>query len=838
MAQTASPGAGAPGAGAPGSTVLPPAAGAGTSAKRDPGSATASGIGEIIVTAQRREQRLQSVPIAISAVTQESLATNRIVNVVDLSGLAPGLVARPNAGALGNPAISLRGVFATGGVPGADRQVSTYLDGVYLGIARGSIFDLPDIERIEVLRGPQGTLFGRNSTAGAISVVTRNPTGDFRVRQEFTVGNYAQLRTRTTVDLPTFGPFSAYITYVHDEREGDVRNLGAGSAFDRSGPFTGLGVQRSPKRLGDRNFENVFAALRFVPTDGFSMTYKFDRSAGAFTPDARAPTVVNPNSLVGSLLTQIIAAQPAGGGAFGPVVLNPSSTRPDATNNAWTVAGFQRAFGHSVTSELKLSDAISLKNISAYRKSIIFGPQVISGLSGLQFTAGSVQPYARFAAISSVAGFSGFPAATQQAIVNSIATALTPAVGQYFAGYDGNNYGNGQQYSSETQLNYESKLLTLTVGGLWFHSKELSSGLPGFRPNFAFAPVAAMIPLGSVLESRIKSTSIAAYAQGEVHVTPQIDIVAGARITRDKKIGSLTTGGTFVPDVTGTRTSGSIVGTRVLPFLYKKTKPNFSIGANYKPSNDLLLYGKYSTAFMSGGSIGGVDFAPETVSSIEAGAKADLLDRHLRVNLAVYHATYRHSQSAQSGSNAGHPELSTLIVDNGTLKVDGVEAEVTVAPVRGLTMGGSLGYTDARLIDPNPIVVAGSFGEYKNTGVSKWTSTLNAQYQTAPLFDKTYASFRIDANFRGKYRSIPNPNIENIIPVFAPYEFVRSAWVLNSRLSLREIKVGPARGEVALWSRNLTNNKAPAFPTGFADILIGTSFQAARTYGIDFIVNF
>ncbi|MDG2003771.1 MAG: TonB-dependent receptor plug domain-containing protein, partial [Novosphingobium sp.] len=168
----------------------------------------------IIVTAQKREQNVQDVPIAVTALGEDALVANRVTDITNLTGLAPGLMSRANAGALGSPNIVMRGVSASASQPSQDRQISIYLDGVYLGGQRGVIFDLPDVERIEVLRGPQGTLFGRNATAGAISVVTRDPKGEAGFTQSVTVGNYAQLRTRTTLDTPQFGPFSAFVTYV------------------------------------------------------------------------------------------------------------------------------------------------------------------------------------------------------------------------------------------------------------------------------------------------------------------------------------------------------------------------------------------------------------------------------------------------------------------------------------------------------------------------------------------------------------------------------------------------------------------------------------------------
>jgi iron complex outermembrane receptor protein len=210
----------------------------------------ASGIQEIIVTAQKREQSIQDVPLAVTALGQDTLQANKIQDASDLTGLAPGLVARQTAGGLAALSFAMRGVNANPSAPLQDKQISQYIDGVYIGGSRGTISELMEVERVEVLRGPQGTLFGRNSTAGAINIVTRNPTGELGFTQAVTVGNQEHLRTRTTIDTPAFGAFSAYATYIHDENRGDVRNLGAGVVWDRTNPFTNVGRQTSPKWVG------------------------------------------------------------------------------------------------------------------------------------------------------------------------------------------------------------------------------------------------------------------------------------------------------------------------------------------------------------------------------------------------------------------------------------------------------------------------------------------------------------------------------------------------------------------------------------------------------------
>ena len=641
-----------------------------------------------------------------------------------------------------------------------------------------------------------------------------------------TVGNSAQLRPRKTVDLPQMGICSGYVTYVHDERRGDVRNLGAGTTFDRTASVTGVGVTKSPKWLGSKTAENVFAVIKLAPSNDFSMTYKFDLSRNDNTPEARVPNALNPTdpTLVGGLLTAILATQTPGGGAFGPVVLYPDNKRPSAVNNAWTMPGYVNTSGHNLTINWQASDNLSFKNVAAYREAEALGISSIMGLSGLEYTAAArafytaPQAFLGGASFGQIFGNSGLP------------------TGSYFAGYEGQSYGKYWQVSNELQANYQSELLTLTVGGIYFHSNELSSGVPNMPANLLFSPVPTVLPLGGNIQKTVqRTTSVAAYAQIEVHVTPRLDISAGARLTNDDKFNSFTNGGTYSTAL------GAITGSSVVERTFKKTKPTFSVGLNYKVTDDALVYGKFSTAYLSGGSAGALSFQPETVSSWEAGLKSDWLDHRLRVNLALWLANYKHAQSAQSGQNvvvggASLAPFGVVVIDNGSVKAKGLELEVTAAPVDGLTFGGSFSYTDVDWKSPSPFLTQGR--PVAPSGIPEYTAGLNGQYVTQPLIGETTLLLRVDGIYQGKYRSSPFTDLAVRTPALAPYEFVPGRWIVNARAALRDISLGPINAEIGIWARNLTDNKDPVYALIFGSSEHNASYQPARTFGADFIVEF
>ena len=755
------------------------------------------GLEEIVVTAQKREQSIQDVPVAVTALTGNTLETNRVQNVTDLSGLAPGFTVKTSAGGSALPSFIMRGAVSYGVVPGSDKQVSIYLDGVYFSNPRGSIFDLPDIQRIEVLRGPQGSLFGRNATAGAVSISTRDPSGKAGFTGTLTVGNYKEFRGRASFDLPKWGPFSAYVSFVHDQRRGDIKNLGAGQAWDRTKSFSPevAKIEVSPEYLGSKNVESIFAAVKFEPSDNFFMTYKFDKTISDGTPEGTSLVGYQKAGAVGGFITAMLASQTY------QIPDASDGLRPDAVSNAWNIPTTLRVEGHNLTAKLDLGD-IKIKNILAYRKSYIFTASAIDGIAGLKITA-------------QAAPFFGLPASL---------------VGSPFVFVGTAPEGRSSQWSDELQLNYDSKLLTITAGGIWFKSTDYTA-TTGFQNTPAFTPFFNGVPTFGSKIGRTDNfaTSLAAYMQAELHATDQLDIVGGVRITHDHKSGNFIYGN--LPNLSNKA------------FDYKRTKPNYLLGINYKPNDNILIYGKFSTAFVSGGSVAGVAFEPETATSWEGGIKAEVFDKRLRTNLAVYTATYHNYQTAQGSTNfaflfdpAVASSISTFVLPQGTVKATGFEFEFTAAPARGATLGGSLGYTKTTFSDVDPRLITGNFGAYVPTLRPDWTGGLWGQYETRPLFSDAYMTFRLDGIWQSKVNLAANPALSTGFA--AGIAAIKPYWLLNGRVALRDIDIGGAKFELAAWARNLTDVREKTFALNISNLIASANFIPARTYGLDLSVKF
>ena len=172
-------------------------------------SESGSGLADIVVTAQKREQNLQAVPIAISAIPEAKVAQLGIKDAQDITGLAPNVTISVPANSMVAGVISIRGI-PSGAVESLslDQANGLYVDGVYIARSGAASLDVSDIERVEVLRGPQGTLFGRNTTGGAISIVTRRPSGEFKMNALAGVGNFGSYRAEAHADLPEINGLS------------------------------------------------------------------------------------------------------------------------------------------------------------------------------------------------------------------------------------------------------------------------------------------------------------------------------------------------------------------------------------------------------------------------------------------------------------------------------------------------------------------------------------------------------------------------------------------------------------------------------------------------------
>ena len=782
-------------------------------------AANSGGLEEIVVTAQKREQKLQSVPISITALNAEALKADRIETLNDLNAVAPNLTVRLGAGGNQSPNYTLRGILGASSAAGQDKGVSPYLDGVYLQAQSGSVFELADIDRVEVLKGPQGTLFGRNATGGAIQIITKDPTGEYGGYQELTGGNLATFRSKTHLDLPAWGPLSASFTYLHSEHEGDTKNLGAGTQWNYVNSGVESGVLTSPKRLGDDDTNAFMGALKYA-VDDFTLTYKFDYSHDDFTPNAEGVSY-----LPTGFLSQLYAASP---NPMTPI----TTQRPDAVNNAFTTPGVTEVWGHNLTATYWVNDDLSLKNILSERETKNYTTFQLDGLGGLVNVP--------------VAGLGGYPPGLAIPFAPGGNTKLASFVtGAPFVFLGNNDYNREWQWSDEFQVNYTTKWMTLTAGALHFYDHITSAGFTDSYnttitqvitgQNTALNGTPFVIPANPGYSGNaVQTFSNAVYAQPEFHLTDQLDLVAGIRWTQDEKNGHES-----LPDQT--------VTPGISPIKYKHSVFTYLAGLNYQLDPDTLLYGKFSTGFVSGGSLSTLTYKPEEARSWEVGVKTEQFDHRLRSDLALFDARYTNLQYDTSGLLTGNPAtalFSQAIVNQGDAHALGFEFENTIALVRAVTLIANVGYTNFKFeqatIPAGLASVAGPPG-FMAQQRPNFTGTLGTQYTSDEIWRGGHLTARIDANFRSaalltsNTTSATSPNVPD--PAIINAATSPFVWLVNTRVALADIDLGYTHAEVALWCRNLLDDREIVQYVGLGPV--GSAiYEPARTFGVDVRFDF
>lgn len=309
---------------------------------------------EIIVTAQRVEQSLQAVPISLSAFSELEIQKIGLSSVEDLSGFVPNMLIERGGATNTGLAITIRGFVNPDPAFTVSSKVGTYLDGVYLARDAGINYGLADIARVEVLRGPQGTLWGRNTTGGAINITTIKPSGEFKFKQNISIGNFDYYRTVTTVHTPKLANLSGLFTFLKTERDGMVKNI----------------YPDAPKTLGDDDTTGAHAAFRWEPVDRFLVDYTFDKIRINAAPRAQQLSFVDP-----SLSAHKKALLKDGATGLLTEITNPYFQAAQEASahmrEKLSVEGASKShseiMGHNLTLSLGL-DRLTLKSITGYRE--------------------------------------------------------------------------------------------------------------------------------------------------------------------------------------------------------------------------------------------------------------------------------------------------------------------------------------------------------------------------------------------------------------------------------------------------------------------------------------
>lgn len=612
------------------------------------------GIQEIVVVARKTEESLQTVPVAVSAYTGDTLDKQSVVNISQLQTTTPNLNFSSAVAQPGSATVFIRGQGSSDGLIAIDQAVGVYLNGVYSARSTGGAFDMVDVQRVEVLRGPQGTLFGRNTTGGAVNIIANEPsTRGFDAMARIDYGNYDTLLVRGMVNVPLGDALAARVAYQHRQHDGYGRNV----ALDRE--------------LGDANSDYFRVSFKLEPPGSrfkalLSADFTDFRNQGELV-GLKSVTLGNATSpqqlLVGlcngtAPVPALNALQP-----FCPAVargpLQDYVYGQNGNDNIYEVYqntpgyGKSRTHGASGILEYEFSDAAVLKSTTAWRGVTLDALSDNDGTPYL-FTGG-----------------------------------LAPFFG---------NRIKQDQFSQELQLSGSVDRFQYILGGFYF----VENGTDRSRSGSLF-PLSASI---GIADGTVRNQSLAGFGQIIVEVIDGVRLTGGLRYTEDKRrLVSRNRDLNFFTNAVTSSISDFLDGDTSDPFraTFNRTYNYWSylVSADWQASNNLFFYAKTSRSQRSGGfntrAVAGgnppVSFAPEEVTDYEIGAKVDLLDRRMRLNLAAFNSDVDNVQRNLIG--VAGTRLISGVANAAKARIRGLEAELTVIPVDGLTLGANFGLTDA-----------------------------------------------------------------------------------------------------------------------------------------------
>ncbi|WP_242127323.1 TonB-dependent receptor [Sphingobium sp. Sx8-8] len=750
-------------------------------------SAKPAEVQDIIVTAQRREQRLQNVPIAVTALPTAVLERKQVVDVISLSKAVPGMHSQQTL----SPAeisISIRGVSQL--VPNVtiDPPIGVYVDGAYTAINAGSNAALIDMERVEVLKGPQGTLFGRNTIGGTVSITTAKPTNKLEGYVQATGGNYGAWGLTGVVNLPiVHDTLVARIVYQHSRHGGygENRVTGAETATNEQDYLRGT--------------------IRYRPTEEIEalFTGSYIDSRGNAAP-ARL-RYFDPAATLGPGLPPTNALYPALSGNPGDLMTNYIGKGGfydsfSDLNDRYRL----RQYNATATIIAHVGDSVSLKSITAYTHTVYDTQADIDGtpykflefvnnpVRAKQFSE-EIQAYGDLGKLSYIAGLYYFDERASQIGYGQVLTALAPT--ENVSG----PFVRNRSYSGFGQLTYEIVPGLRLTGGVRYvvdtrqvnyidHAQFLDTG--GFAycqlANQPFSPSEAACSY----KRRIRYHYVPFTAGIDYRASP--DILVYAKVSKGFRSGAFSQSGpaAIAPSATVTIGQAAAANQRALD--------------EFGPA------------------------APESALSPEIGAKFDLLDRRLRVNVAAYYTDYKNLQlSVNLPTDPGCPNCTVVskLTNSGEAHIWGGEAEVT-ALIGAFQLDLSAGYTHPQYVQgPNvgsPIVNAPKFN-------GSATGTYPITFRAGTLSLSATYSYRSRTVFFSLSPGLPSSVYADVSQ--------KGYGLLDARVSFG-FKRLPAT--IAIFASNLTNKHyyvaASNFgaPLLFADAFPGVPRLIGGSLRIDF----
>jgi iron complex outermembrane receptor protein len=782
-------------------------AAAAPAAAADTATSSPRNVDEIVVTAQKREQNLQNVPIVVTVVTAQQLQDAGVKDIKDLTVLTPGLMVTSTSSETSTTA-RIRGVGTVGDNLGLESSVGVVIDGVYRPRNGVGFGDLGELSRVEVLKGPQGTLFGKNTTAGVINVVTAKPTFKLGVDLEATVTNYDGYGGSAAINVPLVDDKLAVRVFFADRERRGFQSV-----------LTGAGP-RTRNDDGNRNFYTIRAQALWEPTSNVEILFIADHTKRQEACCAAVQILE-----AGTTQNILHALDPINGGVA--TVVDPFnrvtySNRDTPQNIEET--GFS---GQIDWTTPWLGDA-KLTSITAYRH------WKRTGFTDPDYTSVDILAY------DPQRQFSKFNQFSQELRLAGRVGKLDWLIGGFYAAED-----LGSNVSLVYGTQFEQYASLLFSGGT---NPALVGTILGRAPGTSF--VAGQ---GQNDTYNQRERNLAVFSNNNFHVTDKFEITVGARYTDElKRLTSAydnTDGGigcstalarAAIPSLTGTigATSGLTCGTFQNPNFNKLTdiqrkteqKVTGTVKADYRFSSELLGYVSYARGYKAGGfnldrtvlcafTINAsctqrfqpnldTSFKPETVNSYEVGFKSTLLDRKLLFNATGFYQEY---QNFQLNTFNG---LVFTVVSIPKVTTKGADVDFVWFAADGLTLNGGVTYADTKY--GNDIAAAlGATGKCTSLPAGSpatagtpagcsllpgsrlslaplWSATLGASY-SHKLGERFMGRASVDAKYNSEYNTGSDLN---------PVKLQKAFTVVNARVSIAPVSEVVS---LELFAQNLFN---------------------------------
>ncbi|WP_160737101.1 TonB-dependent receptor [Altericroceibacterium endophyticum] len=682
-------------------------------AAAETGAANENGITEIVVTAQFRAQNLQDTPLAITAVNGEMLEAKGASTVLDVASSAPNVTMREAGGANSGAAqIFVRGVGQSDASFAFEPGVGMYIDDVYYGTVFGSIFDLLDLDRVEVLRGPQGTLAGKNSIGGAVKLFSTKPKNETSGYVEAAYGRFDRLELKGAANFVLVpDKVMARISGVSKQVDGYLQRYDYGCLNPDSGvpSFTPDGDCKNGTE-GGRDFQAGRLALRVLPSDNLEINLigmvssensevtaqkLLDITQTANIPEGIDPTIfiTGPKSRTNYATYMSTAfSDPAKYDGIAGAGEHPAvAMEPEFRLRTQSVSG---------SIDWELSDNVQLTSITAYQH-----------YTGSNATDLDLTPFA----------------------LNTVAQRY-----EY------------EQFTQEVRVggSIMDDLIDYAIGAFYFKSTAEFTGSNLLLPGTARENLYAQ-------RDRIPSESKSVFAHLTANLTDKLSVIGGIRYTHDKKEYFFRRLNPFDPSMPAYTAAGAIDG---VSGEYKGDNVDYRANVQYRWSPDFMTYLQFSTGYRGGGVNPRpyvleqvVSFEPEKLKAYEAGFKADLLGRAARINGSVFLNKYTdilfNNQTPTPNS-----VLNATPINAGDAKFWGAELEVNLRPMQGLSIDASGSYLgfEFESIGAAGATIRGITLDNRAPFAPKWKANLGIQYKIETQ-NIGYFTPRLDVSYQSSF---------------------------------------------------------------------------------------